>query len=93
MRCMKTGLCFNVPVFNDDTYHADLFYNETAGVAIIRGLGAAVSTQAPDMKLEPNGDAFAVVGMTPALKEQLAKYYSYVDMHLVHVIIDDTKFF
>lgn len=93
MRCMKTGLRFNVPEFNDDTYHADLFYNKSVGVAIIRGLGKGVSDNDPDMRLAPVGDAFTMIAITEDLKTMIAKYFPGVDLQSLQFIIDDTRFF
>jgi hypothetical protein len=93
MRCMKTGLRFNVPEYNNDTFHADLLYNKSVGCAVIRGLGKAVSDNDPDMRLIPSGDAFGLLSMTDDLYEQLTKYFPDVDLETLKFIIDDTRFF
>jgi hypothetical protein len=90
---MKTGLRFQVPAFNDDTYHSDLFYNQTVNVGLIRGLGKKSSEQAPDMRLAPYGDAFKMMAITEELSAQLTKYYPELVLTDLVFIIDDTKFF
>lgn len=93
MRCMKTGLRFNVPEYNDDTYHADMFYNKSVGCAIIRGAGKGTSDQIPDMKLYPHEDSFVIRVMTDTLRNQLHTYFPDLDLSTLKVIIDDTRFF
>jgi len=93
MQCMKTGLMFNVPEFNDDTYHSDMFYNETTGVILIRGVASGTTMQEPDMKLKTNGDAFEANFLSIDLNAQLKKYYPDLDITDIPIIISDTRFF
>jgi hypothetical protein len=92
---MKTGLRFNVPDYDDDTYHADMFYNKSTGVVIIRGLGKGTSDNDPDMRLQPipNGDAFTMLAITEEVKTQIAKYFPELTWDSLKIIIDDTRFF
>lgn len=93
MKCMKTGLRFNAPEFNDDTYHGDLFYNKTTGVAVIAGVAKATSTLPPDMKMVSDGDAFTISFTFKILGEMLVKYFPDVDLETLKVIIADTRFY
>jgi hypothetical protein len=90
---MKTGLRFNVPEFNDDTYHSDMFYNKSANVVLIRGIPKETTDELPDIVLKTNGDAFGMLYITEDLKATILKYFPDLDLNAMKIIIDDTRFF
>ena len=93
MQCMKTGLRFSVSGLGYETFHGDMFYSNTTGGCLIRGIAYKTSEQTPDMLLIPNGDAYMVMSMTSDLTAQLTKYYPDLDMTKVFILISDTRFF
>ena len=102
MKCIKTGLRFQIATFNDDdesldndesTYHGDLFYNAVTHVMILRGVAQQTSTMTPDAKLHSVGDAYAFDNMTKALRDMFTIYVPEIDMSKTYIIISDTRFF
>lgn len=92
MRCMKTGLRFSVPEFNDETYHGDMFYNAEADVAIICGIAKGTSNMIPQIILEKFGDVYYGTPISE-LEIMIKKYFPNVDIRTLQIIVVDTRFF
>lgn len=97
MRCIKTGIKFQVPQFREDTFHGDMFWCNELGFYLIRGIAPGTSDCAPDMILSPIGDAYAIDSVSEGLKQQLLEWTDH-DITLdidgdPTVVIDDTRFF
>ena len=96
MRCVKTGLTFQVPSLFEGTFHGDMFLNQEIGIYIIRGIANQTSDYPPDITLYLIGDAFAI----DKIKESFAECFEQFNEHDIRldvdepiVIIDDTRFF
>lgn len=96
MRCVKTGLTFQVPAFRDDTFHGDLFFNVELGIYLIRGIAYSTSDVMPQMILNPVHDAYAIAGVDAKFADKFKEMNDHdirLDMEGPMVLIDDTRFF
>ena len=97
MRCVKTGIKFQVPQFRDDTFHGDMFWCNSLGFYLIRGIAQGTSDITPDLVLSPIGDAYSIDSASQSLQEHFLKWNDH-DINLdidvdPTVVIDDTRFF
>lgn len=96
MRCVKTGLTFQVPALREDTFHGDMFFNIELGIYLIRGIAAETSDFAPQLILSPVRDAFEIVGVDGGFAKKFKEMNDhdiFLDMDGAMVLIDDTRFF
>lgn len=96
MRCVKTGLTFQVPSLCDDTFHGDMFFNFALGIYIIRGVAPGTSNCTPMIILLPESDAYEIVGVDGGFANKFKEMNDHdicLDMNEVMVLIDDTRFF
>ena len=96
MRCVKTGLTFQVPAFRDDTFHGDLFFNFELGIYLIRGIASATSDDVPQMILKPVRDAYLIFDVDTKFADKFKEMNDHdirLDMEDPMVLIDDTRFF
>lgn len=97
MRCVKTGITFQVPVFREDTFHGDMFFNTELGIYLIRGIAQETSDVFPQIILSPLRDAFMIDSVEDSFAEKFLQMNDH-DLRLdigdpACVLIDDTRFF
>ena len=97
MRCVKTGIKFQVPQFREDTFHGDMFWCNSLGFYLIRGIAQGTSDNTPDLVLSPIDDAYSIDSVSKSLQEHFLKWNDH-DINLdidgdPTVVIDDTRFF
>ncbi len=96
MRCVKTGLTFQVPTLCDDTFHGDMFFNCELGIYLIRGIAPETSDTKPQMILNPVRDAFVIAVVDGKFADKFKEMNDHdirLDMEDPMVLIDDTRFF
>lgn len=96
MRCVKTGLTFQVPTFREDTFHGDLFFNFELGIYLIRGIAPGTSDCMPNIVLSPVRDAYSIIGVDGKFADAFNEMNDHdirLDMDEPMVLIDDTRFF
>ena len=96
MRCVKTGLTFQVPAFREDTFHGDLFFNFELGIYLIRGIPSGTSDCMPNIILDPVHDVYSIIGIDGKFADKFEEMNGRdirLDMDKPMVLIDDTRFF
>ena len=96
MRCVKTGLTFQVPAYREDTFHGDLFFNVELGIYLIRGIAPETSDCLPNIVMSLVHDAYSIIGVDESFAEKFKKINNHdirLDMDKPMVLIDDTRFF
>lgn len=95
MKCVKTGVKFQVPQFREDTFHGDLFWCNALGFYLIRGIPQGTSDYTPDLILSPADDAYSIDSIGDSL---IRHFLEWTDQDIrnsvetVCVVIDDTRF-
>jgi hypothetical protein len=97
MRCVKTGIKFQVPQFREDTFHGDMFFVNAFGIYLIRGVASGTSDQNPDIVLAPADDIFCIRSISKHFRDFFIQWNDH-DLALdinedPTIIIDDTRFF
>ena len=96
MRCVKTGIMFQVPEFREDTFHGDMFYCTELALYLIRGVARDTSDITPHLVLSPFGDAYEIDKIDPKFEADFRRINGdqlKLEVNLVCVLIDDTRFF
>ena len=96
MRCVKTGLMFQVPELREDTFHGDMFFNVELGIYVIRGIASGTSDSKPHLILSPVHDAYSIIGVDGKFATNFNEMNDHdigLDMNEPMVLIDDTRFF
>lgn len=97
MRCVKTGIKFQVPEFRDDIFHGDMFWN-SLGFYLIRGIPNGTSDPdmvKPDLILSPHRDYYMIDSYGESIRKHFIEW-NHRDLASdvsTPVIIDDTRFF
>jgi hypothetical protein len=97
MRCVKTGIKFQVPQYREDTFHGDMFFVHALGIYLIRGIAQGTSYQTPDIVLAPSDDMFCIRSVSKQLREHFIQWTDHdIELDIDEdptIIIDDTRFF
>jgi len=92
MRCVKTGLKFQVHPDVINTYTGDLFYCGSLNCLLLRGISSGTMEVTPHVIFEADSDIFKVTENSYAFASWWGEWNRGIDMQLP-CIIDDTRFF
>lgn len=95
MKCVKTGIMFSGEGIGEDTFHGDMFFNETLNIFIIRGIAQGTSSCKPDITIKKNDQVWYIYTIDEKFKLNFERMNCGMKLSVggSTILVDDTRFF